>query len=261
MTNDENEGQALLQTIRIPKNLLFLSDKLPKSNYEKKITKKNSSFTKQNIGGDLPHIAPSRPKRQIGSRKQIKNVGYDPTVPENENMEDKNIIYIKNKSSEPNLNIKFKLNKIEEDMYSNNQRNILEIKSTKRGHIPQDNSIDMNRPNSKSPNKKLGILNNRGKPIDKAEYHKKVKEIYDKNQKLKKLLPPHMNNDGISNIYKIYVPNLKVNGIDKNKNVNYIKKMDKYYDYYNVYKPKKADYSKIIPNHKLSPMKKNIINV
>ena len=31
----ENEDKALLQTIRIPKNLLFLSDKLPKPNYSK----------------------------------------------------------------------------------------------------------------------------------------------------------------------------------------------------------------------------------
>ena len=42
-TNDENltDDQALLQTIRIPKNLLFLSDKLPRPNYDKHQHMKN----------------------------------------------------------------------------------------------------------------------------------------------------------------------------------------------------------------------------
>lgn len=53
--DDPNEDQALLQTIRVPKNLLFLSDKLPQPNYEK-ITKKNHSFTKK-AQNDLPDIS------------------------------------------------------------------------------------------------------------------------------------------------------------------------------------------------------------
>ena len=39
------EDQALLQTIRIPKNLLFLSDRLPGPNYEKMDNKNYNSFT------------------------------------------------------------------------------------------------------------------------------------------------------------------------------------------------------------------------
>ena len=43
----ENEDKALLQTIKIPKNLLFLSDKLPKPNYSKSIQNiKNNSMDK-----------------------------------------------------------------------------------------------------------------------------------------------------------------------------------------------------------------------
>lgn len=52
-----------MQTIRIPKNLLFLSDKLPQPNYDK--SKKNNSFTKKNTN-DLPDI------RQINNRKKPK---------------------------------------------------------------------------------------------------------------------------------------------------------------------------------------------
>lgn len=46
-----------MQTIRIPKNLLFLSDKLPQPNYERK----------NNNSGELPEI------RQINQRKKHKN--------------------------------------------------------------------------------------------------------------------------------------------------------------------------------------------
>ena len=47
-----------MQTIRIPKNLLFLSDKLPQPNYEN---------SKNNKSGDLPEI------RQINQKKKSKN--------------------------------------------------------------------------------------------------------------------------------------------------------------------------------------------
>ena len=42
---EDFEEMTLLQTIRIPKNLLFLTDKLPQANYEKIPMKKNLSFS------------------------------------------------------------------------------------------------------------------------------------------------------------------------------------------------------------------------
>lgn len=51
---DDNEESSLLQTIRVPKNLLFLTDKLPQPNYERIPNKRNLSFT--NNKTDLPDI-------------------------------------------------------------------------------------------------------------------------------------------------------------------------------------------------------------
>ena len=42
---DEPDDPQLLQTIKVPKNMLFLTEKLPKPNYEKIPTKKNLSFS------------------------------------------------------------------------------------------------------------------------------------------------------------------------------------------------------------------------
>ena len=45
---DEMEEVTLLQTIKIPKNLGFLTDKLPQANYEKFPNKRNLSFSNNN---------------------------------------------------------------------------------------------------------------------------------------------------------------------------------------------------------------------
>jgi hypothetical protein len=79
-TDEPNEDQALLQTIRVPKNLLFLSDKLPQPNYEK-VVKKNHSFTKKNQN-DLP---------EIGIRNSInQNNSNIPSLKTNDNTSSNN---------------------------------------------------------------------------------------------------------------------------------------------------------------------------
>lgn len=78
--NDESEESSLLQTIRIPKNLLFLTDKLPQPNYEKKITKKNNnnsnSFSDE-IKESLPDIKINQNKNHIRKRSEKK---YDKDI-------------------------------------------------------------------------------------------------------------------------------------------------------------------------------------
>lgn len=66
---DMAEDNQLLQTIRIPKNLLFLTDRLPQANYERMPTiKKNHSF--QNNG--LPEIRKTNSKQKFLKEKQEK---------------------------------------------------------------------------------------------------------------------------------------------------------------------------------------------
>ena len=45
---DENEDKCLLKTIHMPKNLLFLSDKLPKPNYDKQFKSTNNAIEDPN---------------------------------------------------------------------------------------------------------------------------------------------------------------------------------------------------------------------
>ncbi len=106
---------------------------------------------------------------------------------------------------------------------------------------------------------------------------KKMDPKQQKNIKMLKLMP-YVNNEHINNIYKIYAPYIKQQSpikynkysLEKNKNANgaYSKNLEKYYDYYNVYKPMKvlnSDSSgqrvNVVPNRKLSPIRKSVLNL
>jgi hypothetical protein len=88
---DEAEDQALLQTIKIPKNLLFLSDKLPQPNYERYNNNKkpNNSFTKKG-NNDLPDIRMGAIVNKIQSKIIKKDV--DPVNPATLNIKDASVI-------------------------------------------------------------------------------------------------------------------------------------------------------------------------
>jgi len=68
----------------------------------------------------------------------------------------------------------------------------------------------------------------------------------------------HNNQEHLANIYKIYNPGSNLR-YEKNKynndKINYLKKIEKYSDYHNVYKPKKyINDNNINRNRKLSPI-------
>lgn len=95
-----------MQTIRIPKNLLFLSDKLPQPNYEKRIINSN----------DLPEI---RQQKKRKNREILQeNLNLDNSIGEN-NPQIASIIKKKNtreSSNDNNNNILLKNSNNEDDV-------------------------------------------------------------------------------------------------------------------------------------------------
>lgn len=65
----------LLQTIRIPKNLLFLTDRLPQPNYEKIPTKKNLSFQNNSLPEVKipPNSKNRRKEREANKDSYVRN--------------------------------------------------------------------------------------------------------------------------------------------------------------------------------------------
>ena len=73
-SNDENEDSNLLQTIRIPKNLLFLTERLPKANYNKPI----KTFTKK-AENDLPELVKVKNKKK--KENKISEIDFKEITP------------------------------------------------------------------------------------------------------------------------------------------------------------------------------------
>ena len=102
-----------MQTIRLPKNLLFLSDKLPQPNYE---NKKNNS-------GDLPEIRPlNQKKKPTRNREQV----LQDNLENNSSAGEPQIQSIKKKNGREISNIE---NNINLKKSSNDEEDTIPIKS------------------------------------------------------------------------------------------------------------------------------------
>ena len=183
---DEKEEQSLLKTIHIPKNLLYLSNQLPKPNYNK-----NRVINKSNTACEL----------------EINNINKN-SFP----------IINKAKSTLPNININKKTNednKVSIDMNNNNKLNSCsnnENETNNNINISiNNNNNDINNNNINNNNqydvkrevqfyKKLYAINNRQiKPIKKNK-------IQDKNILYNYNNYNNYNNMQSHKLYKLYEP-------------------------------------------------------
>ena len=265
----ENEDKALLQTIRIPKNLLFLSDKLPKPNYSKNIRGVNLSTEKLNIKNyrSYQKSEEEEEKKDLAIKKISmnlvnsdiidNNINILPTVKNNESK-------IANKKIELGYNHVNSLNNV-----NINMKNKIELKKPNLIHSGSQKLI-INDPNRRRKNNNLNLNLNSPKKV----LHKNVSSE----------LPSLNIINHLNEIYKIYAPYLKKPQVKNNINIKY--KPNNYYlkniqRYYKIDKPNnnigKNIYNinsisqvksnrlssgrKILPNRKLSPLKRNIINI
>lgn len=131
---EENEESSLLQTIRIPKNLHCLTNKLPQPNYEKRQKGKNSSFTDE-VKESLPDI----------KKLQNNNVKYSGKKNEKENDLRKQLTEETKREDKIDYNLQ---NTEELNMKSNNDVNeIINNQKKKRRIEVNDRSLDNIRKN------------------------------------------------------------------------------------------------------------------
>ena len=218
----ESEDKALLQTIKMPKNLLFLSDKLPKPNYSKSIQNiKNNSMDKINTN-NYGKIS----LKSDNSNEQMKNIKILPKV-----------MIQEPKISSQNLKLDININK--------NNSSIIHSGSQKLIINPNNHKKSLHRNMSDLPSLK---------PIN----HSKINNA----NNMYKIYAPILNRQQIkNNQYKAYnylnmlqkyyqYQNPQVNN---RNNINY---------YYQVRMNRINSGKKNIPNRVLSPIKRNnIINI
>jgi NIMA (never in mitosis gene a)-related kinase len=170
--SDENEDQSLLQTIRIPKNLLFLSDKLPQPNYEKQSSvKKNHSFTKK-IPMELPDIGL---RNNPVKKKKIKRDNCEP---------------------ESSSNIQL--------TSSNNDNDMIQISPT-IANIKKKSNKENNGNAINSPTEKLNIIFEEEKDlnIDKSQLKKSTDKEKRRSRSERRI--ENLNSDDINNYQNVQI--------------------------------------------------------
>ena len=284
----ENEDKALLQTIRIPKNLLFLSDKLPKPNYSKHMRSSNSVTDKLNIKNYR-----SFSKKSDFEIKQINEVNENTKdnnndnniikkisiIPNNNNNNNSIINNINNNKVLPALNIgELKINNKSLELDYSNKNNNSNISPDKKNLVHSGSQkliiSDSNKKilNGKSPGVRAGpgkilnrnisselpslnILNQKNRNINHLNEIYKIYAPYLNKPQIKNNLKykAYNNNNyylrNIQRYYKVEKPNI-INGNGKKNNPGYQLKINRI-----------GSGRKILPNRKLSPLKRNIINI
>ena len=253
---DDMEEGVLLRTIRIPKNILFLSDKLPEANYEnpyqKVKNKKDGSVEKNNDkinninnkGNTFPNSC--LPDINLKFKKKKQNENNNNTINnEEEKVHRETDININNlnKNIKNNLQNKILKEKKSDGMGLLKKAKLIKINDIHNKNSPKHKSVtemnplvnlskeksSLSKNSSSSKNKiNLNIKTIQEKTIDN-QYNNEEKTKEDnlnlpthkrfqsrKNNKRLKELQKYFNDLGINEAYKLYIPQL--NMVNPNNN-------------------------------------------
>ena len=282
---EDKEDKCLLKTIHMPKNLLFLSDKLPKPNYDKQFKNNNNgidenknyrSFNKVNNKDEIEikdfnkgiHIKkptklaplPNIPEEKF-TRNNIKVENSKQNMIKNNNHSTNDINNL-NVDKNNNNNNNNNLNSIIVSKSNNNINNKIILKKDEMYNVDilskQKNDLRKIMLKNSNINRRIGYVQLNSSPI------KDLNRMFLANLN-NKSAPKKINNNNLILKNKYYIqspPYLK--GIEKyHEN---IRKLD--YDYRNNYNNnikiyKEGPENKVVPKipRRLSPIKKNIPNL
>ena len=242
---EESEDKCLLKTIHMPKNLLFLSDKLPKPNYDKQFKSSNSneinieeahnyrSYNRvknnENQNGNIKDQVENKDfKKGIHIRKQIKLAPLQ-NIPELKKMPKLNSNIIENNKIDI---YKVGLN----NSHSTNDINNTNVKSQERNNsLNNINQININKSSGNNSN----ILNNKIKLKKDEMYYidflskqkNDLKKLMLKNSNIIRKIGYHNNSQinasPIKDINKMFILNMNNKSAPKKLNNKILK--NKYY--------------------------------
>ena len=247
--DDENEDKCLLKTIHMPKNLLFLSDKLPKPNYDKqfKDTNKNEEEKKNYRSFNKMGIINNNLK------SSTNNTMINETTKENNsyNVNQKRPVKLVplNNNLNNNININSIIEREKENILMNNKENAkqdlyLLLNNKNKNNILKNKSSN-NSNNNLVINKSISNLNNmpNNKILLKKEDMYYINVLSKQKEDLRKLMLKngnlnrrlnYLNNNSqisvspIKDLNKVFMPNINNKSAPKKLN-NYKIIKNKYY--------------------------------
>ena len=242
---EESEDKCLLKTIHMPKNLLFLSDKLPKPNYDKQFKSSNTnginteeshnyrSFNKIKNGENQNNVKETVENKDFSKgihiKKQIK-LSPLPNIPEEKRLLKLNNIIENNKQEVLRIGL-------------NNSHSTSNINNVNNKNLERNNSSGNHNQSNIIVNKSLGnnnnILNNKIKLKKDEIYYmdflskqkNDLKKLMVKNGNINRKIGYHNNSQinasPIKDINKMFILNINNKSAPKKLNNRILK--NKYY--------------------------------
>ena len=246
---DDMEEGVLLRTIRIPSNILCLSDKLPEANYENPFKQRKLNFDKNKInnkGNTFPSSV--LPEINVGNKNKKENneeekVHRETEIKYKNNKKGKKIcIDLFNKAKLINIETKFsvdkdkKNNNIITDLIPNNSLKKIKRRinlSKNLSHSKNKNNLSI-----KKITKIYSTNNNEEKVDNEIKKDEKIQDINtlivnnknkirkNNNKKLREM-QKYFIDLGINDTYKLYIPQLEIQNSNKNSINNDFKSRNK----------------------------------
>ena len=251
---DDMEEGVLLRTIRIPSNILCLSDKLPEANYENPFKQRKLNFSKNKMNkinnkgntfpnSNLPDINCGKQKKDNektitnNNKEQEEEKVYRETekIKKNKKSND-NMVIIKrknlgldlfNKAKQINIETKSNINKIKrnKNLITELAPNYSLSKGKKRINLSKNSSSSKNKINQRINSIKEKNNNEEKNDIAKNELipltnKNKIRKV---NNKKMRDFQKYFNDLGINDTYKLYIPQIEVSNTNKNS-INKISK-------------------------------------
>ena len=281
---DDMEEGVLLRTIRIPSNILCLSDKLPEANYENPFKQRKLNFDKNKInnkGNTFPSSV--LPEINVGNKNKKENneeekVHRETEIKYKNNKKGKKIcIDLFNKAKLINIETKFsvdkdkKNNNIITDLIPNNSLKKIKRRinlSKNLSHSKNKNNLSI-----KKITKIYSTNNNEEKVDNEIKKDEKTQDINtlivnnknkirkNNNKKLREM-QKYFNDLGINDTYKLYIPQLEIQNSNKNSINNDFKSRNKNLEKNNTKKIINR-YTNNLPNlyqHKIGKTNSNSLN-
>jgi len=248
--DDDIEDKCLLKTIHMPKNLLFLSDKLPKPNYDKQFKSSNNNGMNVEESQNHNYRSFNRGKNNENQNNNIKD--------QIENKDFNKGIHIKKQiklSPLPNIPEEKRMLKLNSNLIENNKQEILRvglnnshstnninntnIRSQERNNSLNNNNNQSNIIVNKSSGNNNNILNNKIKLKKDEMYYldflskqkNDLKKLMIKNNNINRKIGYHnnsqINSSPIKDINKMFILNMNNKSAPKKVNNRILK--NKYY--------------------------------
>ena len=252
---DDMEEGVLLRTIRIPSNILCLSDKLPEANYENPFKQRKLNFSKNKMNkinnkgntfpnSNLPDINCGKQKKDNektisnNNKEQEEEKVYRETekIKKNKKSND-NMVIIKrknlgldlfNKAKQINIETKSNINKIKrnKNLITELAPNYSLSKGKKRINLSKNSSSSKNKINQRINSIKEKNNNEEKNEIAKNELipltnKNKIRKV---NNKKMRDFQKYFNDLGINDTYKLYIPQIEVSNTNKNSTNNISKR-------------------------------------